>query len=265
MRHNNQPTHVKNARVNFGSETALCDAFAARARATGWAVYPETGGWDLLLVWTGEAPVPSPACEKADAFLSVSFFSKIREIVEEYDGKLEAGMQLGIQAKLRANVDVLHQAVNGAEAHWAGPDFRGVLVPNTSEAFNAIASHLGLHVYVEDDREKMVYTPDVKWRAKARVWVPPVVPSWSGGGKSPRTLSAWRVGALKICGLLRLRGWVTKAEFKEAGIEHRSWVSREWIKGERVAGGYRYRIGAKALPDAGYEAERDALTRSDST
>lgn len=34
----------------FKTEAELCLAFSEVATAAGWTVYPETGGWDQLLV-----------------------------------------------------------------------------------------------------------------------------------------------------------------------------------------------------------------------
>ncbi len=259
-----RPKKVKLGSAGFKSEAELCDAFAARARATGWEVYPEVSGWDLLLVWTGDAPIPSPAC--AYDHMSVSFYSKVYAITQDWDGTLKPGDQLGLQAKLHPNLQVLSQGISDLEAKWKGPDFRGVLVPHTNPEFNLIASQLGLRVYVENTERDVILPPLVRWRTGGKVWVPPVVPTWSGGLPGPRTLSKWRVGALRLCARLRAGSELSKDDFKAAGIEHRTWVSRGWVTGSRVGKDYRYRLGRNTdLPDAGYEAERDLLAKSSSS
>ena len=35
----------------FPTEEALCNLFTQEMEQLGWTVYPETGGFDLLLVW----------------------------------------------------------------------------------------------------------------------------------------------------------------------------------------------------------------------
>jgi hypothetical protein len=59
-----------------------------------WTVYPETAGWDLLLVHN-------------------------------------SGFQVGLEAKLTLNAKVIDQALVNANSRFntAGPDYRGVLVP----------------------------------------------------------------------------------------------------------------------------------------
>jgi hypothetical protein len=92
------------------------------------------------------------------------------------------------------------------------------------------------------------------------VVLPPVVPSWAGGGRSPRVLSEWRVGALKACHILRTKGLITRAELAALGQTAKSWVGQGWLVSEKTATGWIYRpTKLSLLPDAGYEKERDAI------
>lgn len=95
----------------FATEVALCARFIA-AIGPDWTAYPETAGWDILLV------------RKADGF------------------------QIGVQAKLRFGTDVINQAIeNGHRAEHAGPDCRAVLVPwGDAGAFSKICGFIGLTV-----------------------------------------------------------------------------------------------------------------------
>ena len=234
-------------------ETELCDGFAARARESGWLVYPETGGWDLLLVAQTAA-------------------------------RTEPGTQVGVQAKLRANVEVIAQAMDAAPLHDfderpipnslgafvpKGPDFRTVLVPKWSGEFRALCRALRLHVYTHGSEFRHVETvhvpPEGLRRTVNRYALPPIVPSWSGGAPSPKTLSGWRIGALRICATLRARGFVSPADFKAHGIDSSRWVAGGWVTSTGPRGSIVYVPGprAEALPDVGYEAERDALVAAD--
>jgi hypothetical protein len=38
-------------------------------------------------------------------------------------------------------------------------------------------------------------------------------------------LTQWKIGALKLTALLEIRGFVTRADFKTVGIDHRRWVN----------------------------------------
>lgn len=75
----------------FETEAALCQAFIRSVPAE-WIVYPETAGWDILLV------------------------HRI------------GGWQIGVEAKQTLNAKVLCQAIDGVRYNADGPDFRAVLV-----------------------------------------------------------------------------------------------------------------------------------------
>lgn len=107
-------------REGFVSEAALCETLAAAVRANGWRWYPETSKWDAIIV-------------------------------------LPDDTQIGVQAKLRGNVDVLAQALPElGKRGWPprvlsasevpGPDKRVVLVPDADGVFRSLATHLRLGV-----------------------------------------------------------------------------------------------------------------------
>ena len=79
----------------YSTEAAMCAAFVEYAQGKGWLVYPETCGFDMVLV------------------------------------RQTDGAQLAVEAKQQLNVHVLTQVVTGA-GRWqqdSGPDYRAVLVP----------------------------------------------------------------------------------------------------------------------------------------
>lgn len=229
-------------------EAELCEKFAEAAREQGWIVYPETAGWDLVLVWGREGT----------------------------EG-LATGDQLGIEAKLRPSVEVLAQA--HGRGTWQGPDFRGVLVPDASPTFTYIASCLNLHTF--DLRSCLDFVPkhghdrygrwrrrrlglsvdqNRRWKPDRRLWLPPVPLAGAGGAPSPRQLSKWRVGALRLCLLLRSRGYLTAEDFRREKISPSRWPACGWLVADGKIGRLtRYIAGPKPLPDVGYEVERDAL------
>src|SRR5262249_52720467 len=98
----------------FASEAEMCAQFIAWAQPLGWTAYAETQGWDILLV------------------------------------RNDDGAQIGIQAKLALNADVLNQVLEGrwdAMHGRPGPDFRAVLVPRSKTGKLTLAcSHLGITV-----------------------------------------------------------------------------------------------------------------------
>jgi hypothetical protein len=242
-------------RSPYALESEMCAAFTARARAAGWLVHPEVDNWDLVLVWPLLSPLPSVAPRHRFSELLRRDLPPFKNIVAS---TFKPGMQIGIQAKLRPNVEVLSQAVRYPLS--AGPHFRALLVPYVTEEFRDLAAHMGLVVYVEDKVEKTIRLPSLLWETKARLVLPPIEASWDGGGRSPKSLGPWRVGALKICSILRSKGVVTKADLAAVGHRVGSWVQQGWLVSERTPAGWVYRpTSLDKLPDRGYEAERDKI------
>lgn len=220
--------------VSYPSEAAMCEVLAAEARAAGWLVYPETGNWDMLLVRPGD------------------------------------GTQVGVQAKLRANVEVLDQAL--VPARQKGPNVHAVLVPSCSGAFRNVALELKLLVLEAFHFDAGKLSPGLKARyglsldelvkkaprhthLKGPCWVPPFVPEGPCGVPGPRQVTKWKVGAAQLCARLRAAGHVTSGDFRELGLALSTWTRRGgWL--ERVPGSapalYRVREGAR-LPDEDFQ------------
>lgn len=188
---------------NFVTEADLCAAFLAwLARYPEWTPYAETAGWDILLVHTD-------------------------------------GTQVGIQAKLKFNMAVLQQAVESSYS-WdgIGPDYRAVLVPEDCGIRN-ICDAIGLTL-IQPQKHwngSFEFYPDFGERCSER-WhynnperrhsLPAYVPDVPAGVPSPSTLSKWKIGALQISAVIEIRGYVTRQDFRLAGIDHRRWV-QEWL------------------------------------
>ena len=217
----------------YATEAEMCAHFMEYAGIVGWACYPETAGWDVL-------------CVRRD------------------------GYQLGVQAKLRANVQVLQQAV--ARETWTdGPDFRAVLVPRwerRAESLRDFSPYIGVTVITARGPGKLTARGEVRhgygpltcfepalpdesqtwWRQQwfealpsRRHRLPEYIPDVKAGAPSPTQLTAWKISAIKIAILLERYGAVTRADFKALGIDHRRWVaagSASWLQPDRARGGF---------------------------
>ncbi len=216
----------------YKSEAELCDAFVEAVKLDGWKPYPECGGFDLLLV--------------------------------------KDGVQVGVEAKMRANCDVLEQALDGSMQ--ALPMYVGVLVPTHSQSFGSIAHHLKVHVW---DHGWIINQAAEAYRGlKLKEWwkhgdgnvsLPEVAIQTSAGKPSPKTMSAWRIKALKICLLYERQGYLTRADIVDGGVDASRWT-RYWMQPIGTLSRYRQRpvtkYGAKAgsgFPSHGYEPELEAL------
>lgn len=254
------------------NEAELCTLFADAARLDGWTVYPEVLDWDLVLVW--ERDDGRPESSSRDPRGSV----------------IRKGDQIAVEAKGRATAAALKQAHKRMMPRGGsskGPDFKAVLVPSAPDGFTYCAAQMQLTVFdswnyesskpsgrryrhMEPWRRPVLPVFDLRLtdRWNGKMWVPPVVPeNVEAGVPSPQGLTPWRVKALRVCHLLRTRGWVTSADFKRIGIDigrWRNWGSKSWLKdsGRRDGRRHVYELAEPLpsdFPDIGWEVERDAI------
>lgn len=209
----------------FVSEAALCDVLAAAVRANGWRWYPETSGWDALIV-------------------------------------LPDGVQVGVEAKRIPNVKVLVQALPDLTPRgWParkvlaseqpGPDVRAVLVPDCDAVFRSLAEHLGLlvlrgsvlrgdvKVWFNYDGTRgsgtfggetylaRVVEDAPRFPHSRREWVPPFEPEGSAGVPSPSSVTPWRISAAKLCAEIRAGLTPTAKELEARGMSVSRW--RTWL------------------------------------
>ena len=196
----------------FVTERALCAAFI-KAVGPEWVSYAETGGHDILLV------------HKVD------------------------GRQIGVQAKLRLNADVVSQAIeDGSDWRVDGPhpDYRAILVPwGGAGGFDKICGHLGLTVIrVHADGARHDFRPalptDPKYPYQQRDWhetatvqrhqLPEYVPDVPAGAPSPLQLTDWKIKAIKLAVTLEMRKHLTRRDFAHHRVDHRRWVTQGWLK-----------------------------------
>lgn len=205
---------MRQARLTlWDTEAALCADFAETVRERGWTVYPETAGWDLLLV----AP--------------------------------DSGVQIGVEAKLIGGLEVLAQAASRVALRWGdydgrrGPDHVALLVGTARVGFVEVAEALGFNVFngsQEARAREMSGRRRDRWRHcvptpayivgwKARHWadhresLPEIVPDVPAGVPAPVTLTAWRIGAIRLCRTLRERGYLMRSDFRAACVDMTRW------------------------------------------
>ena len=205
---------MKQDRPVFAFEAAMCESFATAAREQGWTVYPETDGWDLLLV--------------------------------------KEAIQIGVEAKLKPNMKVLAQATRCLRHGSRGPHYIAVLVPYRDADFDYVLAVLGLICIVpwtkdryagwDETTGECVYLRKTGWPRIADAlmyvepihfdepsWVPPVMSDVPAGVKSPVQLTAWKVSALRLVARLEIRGYVTKQDFRDIGLNSSRWY-HSWLK-----------------------------------
>lgn len=213
---------MKKRVAQFASEAEMCALFIAvatgevansdhRARPSGWKAYSEAWG-DILMV------------READGF------------------------QVGIEAKLRLNDDVIFQAMEGRNSPtMPGPDCRAVLVPHGtgSRLHHEACLRFGIQVITitaEPERYQPLVQPtlplrddgcwDGRWPEMlpaARVALPAFIPDVAAGRPAPLQLTAWKIKAIKIACILERRGWLCRQDFKHIQIDHRRFLDSQWL------------------------------------
>lgn len=209
----------------FDTEAELCSVFIDVARSQGLKVYSEAGGIDLVVVYTEE-------------FLEHyrSRFPYFRADRGPYIGE-----QLAIEAKMRGGLDVLNQVISRRQRSYkAGPTYWGVLVPPKqarNHSFRGVASELGIHVSTlspDDARHTVHELMPARWIRRHNyskpIWLPDVEIDVGAGSSSPRTVSRWKVGAVKLCLLAKKQGYLLRKDFKDHGISMTLWYARKWIR-----------------------------------
>lgn len=204
-------------RPTIGSEAELCAAFIAEFNALpGWVCYPETAGFDVLVVH-------------------------------------ETGWQIGVEAKLKLNAKVADQILPGDwESRYGspGPDHRLVIVGDITEASLGIQRLLEMcgvavlrpniqRAITLEDGERIRISFDIRywlqygtaWRNRLFDWnpcercqVPIVVPDVPAGVPSPLRLTPWKEAALQVLIQLRQQGYITTKQIAEAGISPTAWT-----------------------------------------
>lgn len=228
--HTRHPRQALPCPCPFTSEAAMCKAFAESARAAGWEVWPETEGFDLLLV------------HKPD------------------------GRQFGLQAKLTMNTKVCEQILPGyfkgdpvagymPKRAERGPDFRGCIVPTLgrNEGLANMLRHCGVRVitpvikrmYRKDGRVDLWHFPvaDLRpspdwhdWQPQQRIELLPFAEAdrarMPAGGRSPVRLTAWKYNMLRLQARLEAHGHLTPADVAECGFKPLGWFGDD-AKGYR--------------------------------
>lgn len=195
----------------FATEAELCADFIAWMKHEGWVCYPETCGWDILLV-------------NAE------------------------GTQMGVQAKLRLNAKVLLQCVELGAYNDTGPDHRVILVPDNNELAQ-VADILGVGVYTASSnydwiRQRGFNTGipafDLRpfrsvvelhdWNPLKRHELPEFVPDVAAGASAPIQLTRWKIAALRVLATLEVRGSITREDIRRCGCDPRRWTdSAQWL------------------------------------
>ena len=196
----------------FETEAQLCEDFTAWAQGQGYTVYPETCGYDLVLVD-------------------------------------ERGNYIGVEAKLKFNIKVFEQAMPSLYSGWGieyGPEHRCILLGESCrDGYRHILRYIGIGIFepqrVYPHRRPAKFDLDAggsyshraelhDWNPEKRLELPEYVPTVAAGVPSPMTLSKWKIGALKVIAHLQVHGEITRKQMLGYGINPSRWLSvDQWL------------------------------------
>jgi hypothetical protein len=228
---------VKRDLPTFKTEAELCDLFIASVPKA-WTVYPETGGFDILLV------------------------------------ENETGRQLGIEAKLRLNAKVIEQILPDGAWYLSdrGPDFRAIIVPACERGFDELLGIIGIEVFTPHKSyrgghgwrfdifgdESRPHNP-IHWfdhNPQERCELPAYVPTVRAGVPAPVRLTEWKIGALRVLAVLELDGCVTRREIRDCGVDPRRFCAADgWLEQVRDGVWSRGKVPAFDKQHAGEYAQ----------
>ena len=225
-----------NSPREFKTERDLCAAFIEEVNAKGgWTVYPETAGFDMVLV------------------------------------RNEDGFQIAVEAKLRLNAKVIAQILPtkwSSYGHLGLPDCRAVLVPEhkVSREFKEICAYIGVTVIVVRDvpehsrRFNDPIWPSLpglgdadwlddwhEWCPETRIALPEVVPDCEAGCPAPLMVTQWKIKAMKLAIILERFGYVTAQDFRDLKLNPTRWLQGSgWLRYGAQRGVY---VGGDNLPN----------------
>lgn len=187
----------------FNTEAELCAAFIEWAKDEGYRCYPETAGFDILLV-------------------------------DRHD------FQTGVEAKLKLNLRVVTQALPRYHDD-IGPDHRAVLVPESVAEWRDLCRYVGLAVFYCSTRsagyhrrhfarEALHAEGLFDWNPVKRCELPAYMPDVPAGVPAPVQLTPWKIGALKVLARIEISGSITRSEISMFGIDSRRWCGGDlWL------------------------------------
>lgn len=227
----------------------MLSAFAEHATAIGFRCVPEYGGHDLILV---------AGSDLLDPYENMS-----RNAIPH---GVEPGDVIAIEGKLHATPTLLRQALPphrrmyNTEKPAPCADFYAVVVPRYDGEFETVAQALDIGVVVmapdrerDDNYGKSVipaaldrWTMHDSYRVTGhpRIDVTGLNVKMRPGLPSPRSLSPWKIAAVRLC-LLGQQRELQRADFAGTPVRLRTFSDRGWITLVRREG----RHGVYALAD----------------
>ncbi len=245
--------------MKFKLESELCEYFIGIAKEYGWTIFPEQNDWDFIMV--------------------------------------RNGIQVGVQAKLKANKKVLTQCLPRLLYNGNGPQYRAVLVGEhkgrslksrreNDNLFYTLAKHLKIIVFDASRTELLtagfgynlaklsgnrygyqLHLRHYHWKPSELEWLPDFVPTLPSGVPSPKTVSKYKMAMLELREIEKERGWLCLKDCKQIVKKYNTrWgpsglLSGYWrCTGEKIEGSRQKKWvlkGSRWDPDVLFKSIKD--------
>ena len=231
------------------SEAAMMAVFQAEAKAWGFRVYPESGGFDLLI------EVTEATLERLAQPIPPALWRQPHHPFVQFRDHVEVGDVIAVEGKLRGTFEVLIQAMpKGRLAReWVtdestSADWYAVVVPDAPQGFDTVAEACGVIVVLcQPERpERVRHWEHAKMEPAGvsrvshvhgglrvtgyrRTAVPRIEVEMAGGHPSPRAVTTWKIGAVELCMIAQHRA-LTRDDLKRRHVDASSLVRSGWVE-----------------------------------
>lgn len=189
----------------YESEAALCAAYIKYAKTLGFTVYPETGGWDMVLERRG-------LLVGVEAKLRLNYHA-LRQAVERNNVDLKVVLfDLTPERKVLAKAQWLADFNTiSLECRVIGVRTRELAVKTLPHTFALVEDRwgrrrpLGYHI----GRSASFWLTHYLHFPAERVWLPPLPADVEAGVKSPQSVGQFQIACIKLERIYDRRGWVS--------------------------------------------------------
>lgn len=201
----------------FSNEAEMCAAFINEVNALdGWTAYPETAGFDVLMVHCDGRQIGVEAKLSLNAKVADQILPKF---TDEYFGKPSPDHRLVIVSKVTDASAGIEKMLNMLGVR--------VMLPQEDWTRTGYVLRFKIEQLLKHDKAKNTYfdgTHLFDWNPEERCQVPAVVPDLPAGVPSPIRLTPWKESAIKLIALMRKQGYITVKQIAEHRMGSTAWT-----------------------------------------
>ncbi len=210
----------------------MCAAFIREVDSLDeWTPYPETAGFDILMVHRDGRQIGVEAKLSLNAKVADQILPKF---TDEYFGKPSPDHRLVIVSKVTDASAGIEKMLNMLGVR--------VMLPQEDWTRTGYVLRFKIEQLLKHDNAKNTYfdgTHLFDWNPEERCQVPAVVPDLPAGVPSPVRLTPWKESAIKLIALMRKQGYITVKPIAEHRMGSTAWTQPAGNKPAWLAKGAR--------------------------